>query len=642
MTNKKGAIKMAKYTELAQDILAHVGGKENVSSVKHCVTRLRFHLKDESKADTDYLQKRDGVVTVVKAGGQYQVVIGNHVPDVYDEVLKVGGLADGGSLDIDEGDGQKGSLFDRFIDVISSLFQPFLGPLAAAGILKGITALLAATGMEATNGIYVVMNTLGDGLFQYLPMILAVTAAKKFKMNTYTALAIAGAMVYPGLAESVAEASKVFGLTLTLPAGGYFNSVLPIILAIFVASKIEQFMRKVTPDVVKMFVVPFVTILITVPLTFFVVGPVANTASSWIGVAFQAVYDFSPIIYGFALGALWQVLVMFGLHWGLVPLAIMDMAQNGSSIILTAAVLPCFTQTGVLAAIWLKTKEPKVKQGAMPALISSIFGVTEPAIYGYTLPMKTPFIVSCLVSGFVGIYLSIFNVTGYAMGGMGIFLYPAYIDPATGSFHSVIHLAIGTVIAIVASFIIMMLLKVPTLYTTVDSPVDGQATPSAPAPEAKTVSASIKDETVKSPVTGQVVALADVEDKVFSSGAMGKGIAVEPAIGEITAPADAEVKILFPTKHAIGLVTEDGTELLIHIGMNTVELEGNHFTAYINQGDKVKAGQKLISFDTEAIRAEGYSLLTPVIVTNSNDYSDIQTTQSKEVTAQDDLIEVVK
>lgn len=633
---------MAKYTELAQDILAHVGGKENVSSVKHCVTRLRFYLKDESKADTDYLQKRDGVVTVVKAGGQYQVVIGNHVPDVYDEVLKVGGLADGGSLDIDEGDEKKGSLFDRFIDVISSLFQPFLGPLAAAGILKGITALLAATGMEATNGIYVVMNTLGDGLFQYLPMILAVTAAKKFKMNTYTALAIAGAMVYPGLAESVAEASKVFGLTLTLPAGGYFNSVLPIILAIFVASKIEQFMRKVTPDVVKMFVVPFVTILITVPLTFFVVGPVANTASSWIGIAFQAVYDFSPIIYGFALGALWQVLVMFGLHWGLVPLAIMDMAQNGSSIILTAAVLPCFTQTGVLAAIWLKTKEPKVKQGAMPALISSIFGVTEPAIYGYTLPMKTPFIVSCLVSGFVGIYLSIFNVTGYAMGGMGIFLYPAYIDPATGSFHSVIHLAIGTVIAIVASFIIMMLLKVPTLYTTVDSPVDGQATPAAPTPAAKTVSASVKDETVKSPVTGQVVALADVEDKVFSSGAMGKGIAVEPAIGEITAPADAEVKILFPTKHAIGLVTEDGTELLIHIGMNTVELEGNHFTAYINQGDKVKAGQKLISFDTEAIRAEGYSLLTPVIVTNSSDYSDIQTTHSKEVTVQDDLIEVVK
>lgn len=630
---------MAKYTELAQDILDHVGGKDNVSSVKHCVTRLRFHLKDESKADTNYLQKRDGVVTVVKAGGQYQVVIGNHVPDVYEEVLKVGGLADGGTVDVDEGDGPKGSLFDRFIDVISSLFQPFLGPLAAAGILKGITALLAATGMDASNGIYVVMNTLGDGLFQYLPMILAVTAARKFKMNVYTALAIAGAMVYPGLSDSVAAASKVFGLTLTLPAGGYYNSVLPVILAIFVASKIEQYMRKITPDVVKMFVVPFVTILITVPLTFFVVGPVANTASSWIGIAFQAVYDFSPIVYGFALGALWQVLVMFGLHWGLVPLAIMDMAQNGHSIILTAAVLPCFTQTGVLAAIWLKTKEPKVKQGAMPALISSIFGVTEPAIYGYTLPMKTPFIVSCLVSGFVGVYLSIFNVTGYAMGGMGIFLYPAYIDPATGSFHSVIHLAIGTVLAIVASFVIMMLLKVPTLYADLDAPVDVPVTPAAPT---RTVSAIVKDETIKSPVSGHVVALADVEDKVFSSGAMGKGVAVEPATGEITAPADAEVKILFPTKHAIGLVTEDGTELLIHIGMNTVELEGNHFTSYINQGDKVKAGQKLISFDAEAIRSAGYSLLTPVIVTNSNDYSNVLATDAADVSANDNLIEVVK
>ncbi|MFV0560722.1 MAG: PTS transporter subunit EIIC, partial [Enterococcus sp.] len=413
---------MAKYTELAQDILAHVGGKENVVSLKHCVTRLRFHLKDESLADTDYLQQREGIVTVVKAGGQYQVVIGNHVPDVYEEVVKVGGLDAGGSLDIDEGDGKKGSLFDRFIDVISSLFQPFLGPLAAAGILKGVTALLAATGMEPTNGLYVIMNTLGDGLFQYLPMILAVTAAKKFKMNVYTALAIAGALVYPGLADTVATASKVFGMTLSLPAGGYYNTVLPILLAIWVASHIEKFMRKVTPDVVKMFVVPLVTILITVPLTFFVVGPVANTASEWIGIAFQSVYSFSPVIYGFVLGALWQVLVMFGLHWGLVPLAIMDIAQNGQSIILTAAVLPCFTQAGVLAAIWLKTKEPKVKQGTMPALISSLFGVTEPAIYGYTLPMRTPFVVSCLVSGIVGIYLSIFNVTGYAMGGMGIFL----------------------------------------------------------------------------------------------------------------------------------------------------------------------------------------------------------------------------
>lgn len=633
---------MGKYTELSQDIIDHVGGKENISSVKHCVTRLRFQLKNEDLADTNYLQKRDGIVTVVKAGGQYQVVIGNHVPDVYDEVVKVGGLASGGSLDIDEGDGPKGNLFDRFIDVISSLFQPFLGPLAAAGILKGITALLAATGMEATNGIYVLMNTLGDGLFQYLPMILAVTAATRFKMSVYTALAIAGALVYPGLADIFASAGQVFGLTLALPAGGYYNTVLPVLLAIFVASKIEHFMRKVTPDVVKMFVVPFVTILVTVPLTFLIVGPVANTASEWIGIAFQSVYDFSPIIYGLVLGAFWQVLVMFGLHWGLVPLAIMDMAQNGSSIMLVAAALPCFTQTGILAAIWLKTKEPKVKQGAMPALISSIFGVTEPAIYGYTLPMRTPFILSCVVSGLVGMYLSFFNVTSYAMGGMGIFLYPAYIDSTTGSFHSVIHLAIGTVLAIVLSFVAMMFMKVPTLYGDLET-VEAATVPTPEAPVSSTVSATTaKDQELNSPLAGQVVALADVEDKVFSSGAMGQGVAINPTIGEIIAPADAEVKLLFPTKHAIGLTTEDGAELLIHIGMDTVELEGKNFTSYVQQGDKVKAGQKLISFDMAAIKAAGYSLVTPIIVTNSTDYSSVLSTDAAEVSATDLLIEVKK
>lgn len=629
---------MAKYTDLAKDIIDHIGGKENITTVKHCVTRLRFNLKDENKADTNYLQQRDGIVTVVKAGGQYQVVIGNHVPDVYEEVLKVGGLADGGSLDIDEGDGAKGNLFDRFIDVVSSLFQPFLGPLAAAGILKGITALLAASGMEATNGIYVVMNALGDGLFQYLPIILAVTAAKKFKMNVYTAIAIAGALVYPGLSDLVAGASKIFGMTLTIPTGGYYNTVLPVILAIWVASHIEKFMRKIAPDVVKMFLVPLVTILVTVPLTFFLVGPIANTASNWIGVGFQAVYNFSPIIYGAVLGGMWQILVMFGLHWGLVPIVIMDIAQNGHSVFLTAAVLPCFTQVGVLAAIWLKTKESKVKRGAMPALISGIFGVTEPAIYGYTLPMKTPFVVSCIVSAIVGVYLSIFNVTSYAMGGMGIFLYPSYIEPATGNFHSVIHLVIGTAIALVLSFAIMMFLKIPTLYGNNDAIVADDTTNQIPQVTVEVV----EDQKIVSPVSGRAVSLEDVEDKVFSSKAMGNGIAIEPTVGEIVAPADGIVKLLFPTKHAIGIMTDQGAELLIHIGMNTVELDGKYFEAFVKQGDRVTAGQKLISFDTEAIKAAGYSLVTPIIVTNTPSFSEITATTSSQLHATDPLLDLKK
>ena len=428
---------MAKYTELAQDILAHVGGKENVNSLKHCVTRLRFDLKDESKADDDYLKQRDGVVTVVKAGGQYQVVIGNHVPDVYDEVLKVGGIAAGGSLDIDEGDGPKGNLFDRFVDLISGIFQPFLGPLAAAGIVKGVVAILGATlGWTAdNNALYAILNAAGDGFFQYLPVLIAFTSARKFKMNEWTAAAIATALVYPDIATTVATLTKagvnnVLGIPFELPSSGsYLSTVMPVILAVWVGSLIEKWMKKITPDVVKVFVVPFVTIIVTVPLTFLVVGPVANYASDFISNAFTSIMNFSPIVYGLLLGALWQVMVMFGLHWALVPLAMLQFSQNGWTDILLAAALPNFTQTGVLAAIMLKTKEQKVKTIAMPAFISSIFGVTEPAIYGITLPMKTPFYISCVVSGLIGAGLSLFHIKMYAFGAMGIFQFPAWVSP---------------------------------------------------------------------------------------------------------------------------------------------------------------------------------------------------------------------
>ena len=271
-----------KYTELVTDILNHVGGKENIISVKHCVTRLRFQLRDEAKADTDYLTKRDGIVTVVKAGGQYQVVIGNHVPDVYAEFLKVSGLSGSGSLDIDEGDAPKGNLFDRFVDLISGIFQPFLGPLAAAGIIKGVVAILGtAFGWSTgTNALYTILEAAGDGFFQFLPILIAFTSARKFKMNEWTAAAIATALVYPTLPTSVASLadagiSNVFGIPFELPASGsYLSSVMPVILAIWVASLIEKYLRKITPDVVKVFVVPFAVIILTVPLTFLLVGPV--------------------------------------------------------------------------------------------------------------------------------------------------------------------------------------------------------------------------------------------------------------------------------------------------------------------------------------------------------------------------------
>lgn len=463
---------MAKdYTDLATDIVAHVGGKENISSLKHCVTRLRFGLKDESKADTDYLKARDGVVTVVQAGGQYQVVIGNHVPDVYAAVQKAAGIAGDGALDIDEGDGPKGNLFDRFVDLISGVFQPFLGALAAAGIIKGLVAILAVVfGWDSNNSaLYAILNAAGDGFFQFLPIILAYNAARKFKMNEFTAMAIGMALVYPTLPASFtalkeAGLNHVFGIPFVLPsAGSYLQTVMPVLLAVWVGSHIEKFVKKITPDVVKVFVVPFATILITVPLTFLAVGPLANYLSDLLSLIFTSIMGFSPLLYGLLLGALWQVMVMFGLHWALVPLAILQFSQNGWSNILLAAALPNFTQTGVLLAIMLKTKESKVKSVAMPALISSIFGVTEPAIYGVTLPMKVPFYISCAVSALIGAGLSFFDLKNYAMGALGVFMYPGYVSPEAGLTPMWIMIAF-TLAAIVISFAIQMVAPVPYLY----------------------------------------------------------------------------------------------------------------------------------------------------------------------------------
>ncbi|HEM5080293.1 TPA: PTS glucose transporter subunit IIA [Streptococcus suis] len=636
---------MAKdYTDLATDIVAHVGGKENISSLKHCVTRLRFGLKDESKADTDYLKVRDGVVTVVQAGGQYQVVIGNHVPDVYAAVQKVAGISGDGALDIDEGDGPKGNLFERFIDLLSGIFQAFLGPLAAAGIIKGLVAIMASRGLTSDNSaIYAILNAAGDGFFQYLPLLVALTSARKFKMNEFTALVIGMALIYPTLPGSLAALKEagldnVFGIPFVLPtAGSYLSTVIPAILATWVASIIEKNIRKVTPDVVKLFVVPFVTILVAVPLTFLVVGPVANFISDVLSNTFTAIMNFSPILYGLILGAAWQVLVMFGMHWAVVPLAIMQVASNGMSSILVPALLPNFTQTGVLLAIMLKTKESKVKTVSMPALVSSVFGVTEPAIYGVTLPMKTPFFISCAVSGVIGAATMFFNVTGYSVGGMGVFLYPSLVNPANGDMSGMIAAIILTVVAIVASFAIQMALPVPYLYGEPTEKKSVEETKES-VPELK----EIKQEIIASPLIGKVVKLEDVPDAVFASGAMGKGIAIDPLDGILVSPAKAEVTLVFPTKHAIGLRTENGAELLIHIGMDTVSLAGKGFESFVQVGDQVEAGQKLLEFDLHQIKAADLPVITPIIVTNTADYEDILVTQESQINSGDYLLTTVK
>ena len=382
---------------------------------------------------------------------------------------------------------------------------------------------------------------------------------------------------------------------------------------------------------IKVFVVLFFTLLITVPLTFLVVGPVANTFSNGLTNLFQAIMNFNPIVFGLVLGVLWQVLVMFGMHWALVPLAILDVATNGSSIILSAAILPCFTQTGVLGAIMLKTKEEKVRTISIPAFISSIFGVTEPAIYGVTLPMKTPFYISCGVSGLMGAAMIALDIKAYSIGGLGVFVFPSLIGP-DGNLSKVIIAIMGGVLA----FLIQLFVRVPNLYGGGSAKGEEKAEEVAPTPK------EIQQEIIASPLIGNIVPLDQVPDQVFASGAMGKGIAIDPTDGVVVAPTKATVNLVFPTGHAIGLTTENGAELLIHIGMDTVSLAGKGFKTYVEAGDVVEAGQKLIEFDLATIRDAKLPVITPVIVTNTADFDDVLTTKEARVNTGDYLFTAVK
>lgn len=619
------------YGELASDIVAHVGGEQNVKSLKHCVTRLRFVLKDESKAETDYLKNRDGIVTVVSAGGQYQVVIGNQVADVYDAILRVAKIAGGGEA---ENDGKSGTsemnLFDRFVDIVSGIFQPVLDVLCAAGILKGLTAVAVVFGLDQKSGLYLILNAAGDGMFQYLPLFLAITASRRFKLDSFTGLALGCAMVYPTLATSIKSSTNFWGIPVMLPAGGYYQTVVPIILAMWFATIIQKQMKKIMPDAIKMFAVPLMTLLICVPVSLLAIGPVANGLSAAVGYAFTSVYRFSPVLYGTLLGGFWQVLVMFGLHWGLVPLALIDFAQKGCSTSLVAATAVCFAQTGALAAIMLRSKEVKVKQVGFPALISSVFGITEPAIYGLTLPMRLPFVMTCVAGAVQGAYCGLTDITGYTMGGMGVFAFPSFVNTATHSMKCVLDFGIASLIALVMGFVLTIIVKIPTLYEN-ETCADKYLSRSEKSAETHK---KVSDEIVSAPVSGRSIPLEEVKDEVFASGSMGKGGAIIPEEGLIKSPVSGKVSSVFPTRHSIMLSLDKGADILIHIGINTVNRCGKGFESLVCEGQHVDKGQSLTKFDLHELQNAGYDMTTSIIITNSDDYEGVELALGDIVTGQ--------
>lgn len=630
-----------KYENLAKDIIKNVGGKENINSLTHCMTRLRFKLKDESKTNTEVLKNMNGVITVIQSGGQYQVVIGNHVGEVYKDIVEIVGMSNNN----DETTEEKKGLFNKFIDIIAGVFTPIIGVVMATGIIKGLAAILVTSGLIVnTSGTYRVLYAVGDSLFYFFPIYLGYTAATKFKMKPFVGMTIGAALVYPDIVNmttgqpvytlfqgSVIQ-SNVFATFLNIPLIliNYKTSVIPVILATYFASKLEKKLYDITPSVVKNVVVPTLTLIITVPLTFLIIGPVSTWISNILSAFTMVIYNFSPVIAGLFIGAFWQVFIMFGLHWGFVPVLLNNISNLGydSTVILGMSVP--FATAGVLLAMLLKTKNKKLKSLSASALVSSIFGITEPALYGITLPRKRPFIITIIANSIAGGILGLFGTKVYTFGATGIFAIPNYINPKTGvdiGFY-------GYLIAIISAAILGFILT--WLFGFKDEDEKEKET------IATNDNIAADDEIITSPIKGEVKALSEVKDEAFSQGLLGKGVAIVPTEGKVFSPANGVITTLFPTKHAIGITTDNGAEILIHVGMDTVSLEGKYFIPKKAQGDRVEKGDLILEFDIKSIESAGYSVITPVVITNHDAYSSIVETKEQNVTKDSELITISK
>lgn len=630
---------MAKnYEDLGRTILEKVGSKDNVTGLRHCITRLRFNLKDESLADTEGLEKTPGVISVVKSADQYQVVIGNEVSEVYDAVLD---LMDGAPTQSLAASEEKKGFATWLMDLLSGVFQPFIMILAGAGLIKGIVAVMGILGLNAENsGLYFLLNVAGDGFFQFLPIMVAVTAAKKFRMNEFIALGITAALLHPNISALIGKGAigaifpgtdfesgffhHVAGLPFLLPKGGYYSSIIPILFAVWFGSVVEKFIRPKLPSVVRSFLTPFLTFLISIPIVFLIIGPIANLLSALVGWIFMRIQSFSSLLYGGLLAASWQILVIFGLHWGLVPIGLIQLSQTGQSSILGISMIGTFGVLGVLLALAIKSKEVRVKELATASAPSCLFGVSEPAIYGLMMPLKRSFAYAILGNFVAGAVAGVLGATSYRAGGLGIFSLFRYIPDDGGLTLNFWAMVIAFTLATGIGFLLQMLLPVERL-----NPEEAKA-PGADPEDAKAaanaetaVTSTAKAGEVFSPLDGQLIPLQEVKDPVFSKGVMGPGIAIEPTSETVFAPADGRIITVFPTGHALGLAMDNGAELLIHIGLDTVGLEGKGFEKLIAEGDQVKKGDPLIRFDASVIKEAGLAATTLVIVTNAEAFTEI-------------------
>lgn len=604
------------HKKLAKDIIENVGGQKNVSDLYHCATRLRFTLKNHDKVNRNAIEKLEGVITVTESGGMFQVVIGNNVASVHDAIIE---QTDLGKDQTNNTDNKQGNLFERFIDLISGIFSPVLGLLAASGLIKGLNFILSNYGLvDPTSGTFRILAAAGDSFYYFLPILLAITASRKFKVNQFLAIALAGGLVYPDLVNALNAKESLSFLGIPVVLAKYSSTVIPIILAVWVLKYVESFFKKILHESVRNLLTPFFCLLIMLPLTLIIIGPIATYTSALLASGYLYLYNLSPIISGIILGACWQILVMFGLHWGFVPVMLNNITIYGRDSI-TAMVGPSVAaQTGAALGVFFKTRNKNMKSLSVSAFVAGLLGITEPAVYGVTLKLKRPFIIAC-ITGAIG---------GGIAGGFG----SSSIAAVQKSVLTIPAVAHGMVGYIIAYFFAMISAFVLTILIGFKEEVDEEQSIKQSTKQENAVDETmIKRESISSPLTGMAKPLEEINDPVFAGGAMGKGIAIVPEDGKVYSPIDGTVSMAFPTKHAYGFTTNAGGEILIHIGLDTVKLNGEGFTSYVETGSKVKKGDLVAEFDLDKLKQLGYDITTPVVVTNSDKYLDILPLKKKQL-----------
>nr|WP_314463166.1 beta-glucoside-specific PTS transporter subunit IIABC [uncultured Clostridium sp.] len=611
------------YDQLARDIVNLIGGAENVVSLTHCITRLRFVLKDESIAETDNIEKLSGVVSVMKAGGQYQVVIGNEVDDVFQAVGKIKGIQiDSGQSDLSESG--KMNLVNRLIDTISGIFMPCMPIMVAAGILKAIVIMLSTFGvLSPDSATYTILFAIGDGFFYFMPFFLGASAAKKFGSNMYLGMGVSAAFLYPKILSLYAAHTAVTFIGIPLKLLDYSNTVIPIIFAVYVMTRIEKIFKRIIPKIVAGVFVPSFTLLVTIPVSLIIIGPVTSQLSSWLASGITYLIGICPPFVGFVFGAFWSVFIMFGLHWAVITVAINNLMVLGIDKILPIT-FPCtFSHAGAALGVALKTKDRKVKEIATAAFFSAFVGsISEPAIYGINLKYKKPFIVACICDGIAGAIIASAGAGFTDAVGISIFTLPVTTTWPGGT-AMLIGIAIGFFGSIIGTFFFG--------YS------DNMLAETASVNE--TEAEIIKDEIIAAPVNGKILLLNEVADDAFSSGNLGKGIAVIPEDGTICAPCNGRVVTAYP--HAIGIVTGRGAEVLVHFGLDTVKLNGKHLDVKVKAGDVVKTGDVMIQTDLTEIEKAGYDVTTVILITNTAAYADVLPTEVKTVKEGDGILNCI-